>query len=254
MQSAYTIGLLAIYAASLLVLVLLFFVTAPYGRYQRRGWGPAIAERWAWVVMELPAIVMIVICALLAPRAGHQIRLVPVIFLCLWQAHYLYRTFVFPALMRGGEKRFPIVIILFALIYNTSNGFVNGYNLFLSGRVYSVGWLSDGRFIGGFLLFVTGLLIHAFSDRTLRRLRRVHDEGYGIPRGGLFEFISAPNYFGEMLQWVGWAVMTWSFAGLSFAVFTIANLLPRGLRHHRWYRETFDDYPDHRRAVVPFVL
>ena len=75
-----------------------------------------------------------------------------------------------------------------------------------------------------------------------------------IPRGGLFRYLTCPNYFGEMVEWLGWACLTWSLAGLSFFVFTTANLLPRGLTHHRWYREQFPDYPPERRAVLPWVL
>ena len=253
LDSAYSIGLLAIYAASVAVLVTLFFVPAPYGRYQRRGWGPSISARAAWVVMELPAVLVIALCVR-GREAGTASSIVPLVFLALWQIHYLYRTFVFPFLMRGGGKRFPVVLVLFAMIFNTANGFVNGYNLFLSGRIYALSWLADLRFIAGLAIFTAGLLTHALSDRSLRRLRRANEVGYAIPRGGLFELVSAPNYFGEIVQWIGWALMTWSLAGLSFAAFTAANLLPRGIRHHRWYREHFDDYPDRRRAVVPFVL
>ena len=54
--------------------------------------------------------------------------------------------------------------------------------------------------------------------------------------------------------WTGWAIATWSLAGLSFAVFTAANLVPRALANHRWYRETFPDYPRTRRAVIPWLL
>jgi len=254
LQSAYSIGLLAIYAASIAVLVILFFVSAPYGRYQRAGWGPSVTARVAWIVMELPAVLVIAVCAAGAVMSGMAFSPLALVFLAFWEIHYLYRTFVFPLLMRGGEKRFPVVLVVFAMVFNTANGYVNGYNLFLSGRVYAASWLADPRFIAGLAVFVIGLCVHAFSDRTLRRLRRANDEGYSIPRGGLFELVSAPNYFGEIIQWMGWALMTWSLAGLSFAAFTIANLLPRGIRHHRWYRQTFDDYPEDRRAVVPYVL
>lgn len=209
-HSAYSISLLAIYAASAAILIILFFIPAPYGRYQRRGWGPAISARVAWVVMELPAVLVIALCARSRVSGdGAASTAVPLVFLALWQIHYLYRTFVFPLLMRGGGKRFPVVLVLFAIIFNTANGFVNGYNLFLSGRRYSLLWLADPRFIAGLALFTTGLVIHAFSDRSLRRLRRAHDVGYAIPRG---------------------------------------------IGHHRWYREHFEDYPDRRRAVVPFIL
>ena len=97
-------------------------------------------------------------------------------------------------------------------------------------------------------------LMGIVADAVLAGLRRPGETGYKIPRGGLYELISCPNYFGELLEWLGWAIATWSVAGLSFAVFTAANLVPRALTHHRWYREKFPEYPRSRRAVVPFVL
>ena len=70
----------------------------------------------------------------------------------------------------------------------------------------------------------------------------------------MYGFVSCPNYLGEVMIWTGWAIATWSLAGLSFAVFTAANLVPRALANHRWYRETFPDYPRTRRAVIPWLL
>jgi protein-S-isoprenylcysteine O-methyltransferase Ste14 len=66
--------------------------------------------------------------------------------------------------------------------------------------------------------------------------------------------VSCPNYLGEMLEWFGWALATWSIAGLAFALYTVANLLPRALQHHRWYRAKFADYPADRKALVPYVI
>ena len=40
-------------------------------------------------------------------------------------------------------------------------------------------------------------------------------------------------------------------AGLAFAAWTMANLVPRARAHHRWYRERFPDYPARRKALVP---
>src|SRR3546814_18591698 len=80
------------------------------------------------------------------------------------------------------------------------------------------------------------------------------DLGYKIPRGGAFRYVSAANYFGEIVLWTGWAVMSWTAAGALFAIFTVSNLLPRALSHHRWYRENFADYPRERRALIPWQL
>jgi hypothetical protein len=33
----------------------------------------------------------------------------------------------------------------------------------------------------------------------------------------------------------------------------MANLVPRAIATHAWYREKFADYPPERRILVPFV-
>jgi protein-S-isoprenylcysteine O-methyltransferase Ste14 len=203
--------------------------------------------------MESPAVFVIAYCALVALRQGASQLSLPFLFLLMWEIHYIYRTFAFPVLMAGGGKRFPVLLVLFAMVFNSANGFVNGFSLFLSDRVYPDGYLLSVPFIVGATLFFSGLVIHFQSDRILRRMRR-KSSGYAIPKGWLFNLVSAPNYFGEIIQWIGWAILTWSLAGLAFAVFTVANLLPRGLSHHKWYSQHFDDYPEKRRAVIPFFL
>jgi len=45
--------------------------------------------------------------------------------------------------------------------------------------------------------------------------------------------------------------MTWNLAGLMFFVWTIANLLPRAISNHKWYKKNFDAYPDDRKVIVP---
>ena len=102
-------------------------------------------------------------------------------------------------------------------------------------------------------LFLFGFAVTQHADRELFSLRRPGESGYKNPHGGLYRFVSCPNYLGEILEWCGWALATWSLAGLAFALWTIANLVPRARAHHRWYRTTFSEYPAERRAVVPFV-
>ena len=104
------------------------------------------------------------------------------------------------------------------------------------------------------MFFLSGMVIHFHSDAQLRELRNNHGSAYQIPRAGLFKYVSCPNYLGEIIEWLGWGLLIWSWAGLAFALFTIANLGPRAISHHKWYREHFPDYPTRRRALIPFTL
>ncbi len=236
-------------ALAVITFVSLRFVTAPYGRHARAGWGPALAARVGWLVMESPAPLLFLALFLLGPgRAGAA----PLAFLALWESHYLYRSFVYPFTIRG-DRRMPIAIALLAIAFNVLNAYVNAPWISAFGD-YPASWLGDPRFLAGAALFLGGLALNVSSDRALRRLRAPGGSGYAIPRGGAFEWVSCPNYLGEILEWSGWALATWSLAGLAFALYTAANLAPRALAHHAWYRERFPDYPPRRRALVPFVV
>lgn len=92
------------------------------------------------------------------------------------------------------------------------------------------------------------------SDGILINLRKPGETGYKIPKGFLFRFISCPNHFGEMLEWFGFMLMIWNLAGVSFFIWTVSNLLPRALHHHKWYLQHFTDYPKDRKAVFPYIL
>lgn len=97
-------------------------------------------------------------------------------------------------------------------------------------------------------------LVNHHTDRVLMNLRRPGETGYLIPRDGLYRSVSCPNYFGEIVEWFGFALLTWSPAGLVFAVWTTANLLPRALSPMRGIKERFPDYPRERKALVPLIL
>ncbi len=132
------------------------------------------------------------------------------------------------------------------------NGYINGTYLFALSD-YPSDWWSSPQFLSGTVVFFIGYSINKRADRQLRALKKDASGGYVIPNGGLFRYVSSPHYLGEILEWTGWAILTWSLPGLAFAVFTFANLAPRALSHHQWYKSTFPDYPKNRKALLPFI-
>lgn len=238
------------FALAALTFLLLLRVNAPYGRFARPGWGPTLPARFAWVLFESPAVV--VFCWIYV-AGDNALQTVPLVLLAIWLFHYVPRTFLFPFLIRDTGGRIPIVVTLMAIVFNLLNAYINARWISHFGH-YDSGWLMSAPFVTGLTLFVLGWSINQQADYVLRRLRGPGEAHYAIPQGGLYRHISCPNYFGEILEWIGWAILTWSLAGAAFAVFTAANLLPRALASHRWYRATFADYPATRRAVIPFLL
>ena len=226
----------------------LLFIDAPYGRHIRRGWGPTMPNKLAWIVMEIPVVFAFGACFLL----GEQIDTVTAwIFLALWETHYIHRVFIYPFTLRGAGKRMPIIIVGMGFIFNIVTGYLNGRHIFTLSGGYPDTWLGDARFLTGLALFIGGFIINRQADHTLRRLREPGESSYKVPHGGLYRWISCPNYLGEIIEWIGWAIATWSLPGLAFAVWTAANLLPRAQAHHTWYNDRFPDYPPERKALLP---
>jgi 3-oxo-5-alpha-steroid 4-dehydrogenase 1 len=230
--------------------ILLFFVSAPYGKISRAGWGPKVDDAAAWVAMEAVSLAGISFFFLTGNNRG-----VPyLVFFLLWLAHYIYRALIFPFLRRGRTSRMPLAVMLSGMSFNGGNTFFNGWGLFHGDRQLGPDWVVDPRFIVGAALFLGGFILNVHSDHILRNLRRGEDRSYKIPRRGFFRFVSCPNYLGEILEWIGWAVLTWSWAGGTFALWTIANLAPRAASYHAWYKKTFPEYPRQRKALIPFIL
>ena len=209
-----------------------------------------MGNRMAWIVMEAPAPLVF---ALLFVLGKHRDTMTAWAFLLMWEAHYIHRSFIYPFRLRSAGKRMPVAVASMALLFNTGNGYLNGRYLFTLSGGYPDAWLTDARFLAGLSLFLAGYVINRYADRTLRGLRQPGESGYASPWGGLYRWISCPNYFGEIIEWFGWALATWSLPGLAFAVWVVANLVPRARAHHHWYRERFPEYPPERRALLPGV-
>jgi protein-S-isoprenylcysteine O-methyltransferase Ste14 len=247
----FNLLLILSFIVALGIFITLFFISAPYGRHARRGWGLQMPNWLGWLLMESVSAIMMLVMFFVgdAPKTWTS-----VLFLILWEAHYIHRSYIYPFLLRDGQKRMPLLVVGMAVIFNLGNGYVNGRYLFhFSGERYSVSWLLDPRFLIGAAMFIAGFAINHWADNSLRNLRRPGETDYKIPRGGLYDWISCPNYFGEILEWSGWAVATWSLAGLTFAIWTFANLAPRAWSHHKWYREHFREYPADRKALLPGI-
>jgi protein-S-isoprenylcysteine O-methyltransferase Ste14 len=199
--------------------------------------------------MESPAVVLF---AIVYASGANRLDLLPLLFLGMWMVHYVHRAFVFPFRLRSTHAM-PVVIALASFMFQCVNGYANAAWISELGS-YTSAWLSEPRLWLGVALFVVGEAINLHADTVLIGLRRPGEGGYKVPQGGMYRFVTSPNYLGEIVAWTGWALATWSHAGLAFAVFTVANLAPRAWTHHRWYREKFgEDYPRDRKVLIPFV-
>jgi 3-oxo-5-alpha-steroid 4-dehydrogenase 1 len=229
---------------------LLFFKTAPYGRHTTKNWGPTISNRAGWIIMELPALLFFLFFFF----QQNPVFTLPVsVFFALWVIHYFNRSIVYPFRIKTDGKVMPVIIALSAISFNTINTWIVASHLGENWQMYNTAWIYTPQFIVGIILFVSGFVINQYSDYLLINLRKPGETGYKIPRGFLFEYISCPNLFGELIEWIGFFIMTWSLPTFTFALWTFANLAPRAVAHHNWYKEKFSDYPAGRKAFIPFI-
>ena len=246
----YNAILLPWLGVAVFIFILLFFVTAPYGRFSESNWGPMISSTVGWIIQEAVSPIVFGYFFII----GTSIK-TPVmwIFFIIWIGHYFNRSFIYPFRQHKAKNRMPITIMLSAVFFNIINGFTNGYYL---GSIVSNeynNYFFESNFILGMFIFIIGLVINLKSDNILINLKK-ENQGYQIPQGFLYRYISCPNYFGEILEWLGFAIMTWCLPGSIFAIWTMANLIPRAVAHHAWYKSKFKDYPVDRKAIIPFIF
>lgn len=233
---------LVVFGFAAVVFPVLFFVPAPYGRHARPGFGPGLPARTAWVLMESPSVFLFAWLWWRNPGFG---SLTVTALGLAWLAHYVQRTFVFSLLMRDQGKHKPLLTAALAVGFNVLNA---------GGNATSLGPRPpDAALVVGLAVFALGLGLNLHADHVLRTLRKPGETGYRVPHAGLHRYVSAPNYLGEIVEWVGFALAAQTLAAWAFAAFTVANLAPRAWSHRRWYRAQFPDYPPARRALVPFV-
>lgn len=238
---------------ALVVFVALFFVDAGYGKLRSGAWGPAINNKVAWVLMECPVFLVMLY---LWGMSDRRFDTVPFIFFLLFEMHYFQRSFIFPLLLKGNSKM-PIAIVLMGVVFNIVNGYIQGHWIFyLSPEgMYSAEWLTSWQFIVGTIIFLSGFIINMHSDSVIRHLRKPGDTKHYLPRKGMYRFVTSANYFGEIIEWMGFAILTWSAAGAVFLWWTFANLVPRSNSIYKKYKAEFPGEIERLKLkrIFPFI-
>ena len=238
---------------AVIVFVALYFVTAGYGVFYNKKWGFAIPNKIGWILMESPVFIAMILLCVLSER---DTNLVCLIFLILFEIHYFHRSFIFPFLIRG-KSVMPLSVILMGMVFNTLNALMQGGWIFYVSPVnmYEISWLTTPQFIIGTIIFFTGMIVNIHSDYIIRHLRKPGDTNHYLPKKGMFRYVTSANYFGEFVEWLGFAILTWSLSGAVFALWTFANLAPRAAKIYDNYKKEFGDELDTKKVkrIIPFI-
>ena len=249
----YNLILIVMTIIAVFVFVALYFVKAGYGRFYTQKWGLCVNNRLGWVLMESPVFILMAIFCLASDRYASWPHLLPFLF---FELHYFQRSFIFPCLIRGKGKM-PISVIIMGLIFNSMNAVMQGGWVFIVSPddYYTASWFTTPQFIIGTIIFFFGMFVNIQSDYIIRHLRKPGDTKHYFPKKGMFRYVTSANYFGELLEWIGFAVLTWSWAGVVFAIWTFANLAPRAKSIRDSYKEQFPEEFVGRniKCIIPFI-
>lgn len=240
---------------AVIVFLCLYFVKAGYGMFRTKQWGWSIDNKLAWVLMEAPAFVMML---LVWTASDVTLRSLPaaLALLAMFELHYFQRSFVFPFLMKG-KSRMPVTIMMMGVVFNSINALLIGAYTFNGanaqydelGADYFLQW----NFLLGVLVFFLGMAINWHSDHVIRHLRKPGDTKHYLPAKGMYKYVTSGNYFGELVEWTGFALAAAHPAGWMFVIWTAANLVPRAHAIHKRYRQEFGEAVGSRKRIIPFV-
>ena len=244
----YSYFLIILSVIGVFVLIGLQFVKAGYGMFRTEQWGITIDNRIGWCIMEIVIFISLPITYLFS-QCHEQICFV---FLLIFEAHYFQRSIIFPLLMNKSEM--PIVIVIMSSIFNIANTYTQaGWLFYYHPENYYNNWLYKPYFYIGFIVFITGMAINIHSDYIIRHLRKPGEHVHRLPKGGLFDYVTGAQYFGEIVEWIGYSILTMSPGALVFAWFTFCNLFPRAVQTHQKYHQDFKDAVGDRKIIFPFI-
>ena len=245
----YNLFLAIMAGVAVIVFIALYFVEAGYGYLFNPKYGFPVPNKIAWVLMECPVFFAMAWLWWMSPV---KYEAAPLMLFLIFQTHYFQRSFIFPMLIRGKSKM-PVGIMLMGMVFNTLNAVMQGGWIFYFGDYTD--WMSKPYIYIGTAIFLFGFITNLHSDYIIRNLRKPGDTKHYIPKGGMFKYVSSANYFGEFMEWVGYAIASWSVAGVVFAWWTFANLAPRaGDLRKRYEQEFGEEFTKlKRKRIIPFI-
>lgn len=77
---------------------------------------------------------------------------------------------------------------------------------------------------------------------------------YLVPTGGLFDYVTMPHYFFELIAWLGIAIVSQDLNVYLVFASMCTYLLTRAKATKIWYLKNVNNYPEDRKVLVPFII
>ena len=196
--------------------------------------------------------------------------IISIIFVMIWAIRL--GIFLFKRVIKVGEdKRFEHAkksFSKFLMFFNISAlwVFLTIVNV-LTMIINNSDSVADLFFITGYSISIIGFIIEVVADIQKRKFRmKISNKGQFI-NSGLWSISRHPNYFGEMMIWVGMSFVTipiligWQFITLISPIFVIflltkvsgINLLEASANDKWGADKNYQDYKDKTSVLIPFL-
>ena len=196
-------------------------------------------SKMAWTIMESSSIVSAVLT--LSVNLNKKVNILSAFFFLL---HYIHRSFIYTRFI-SSKSVTPINIFISSFIFCTLNGYCQASSWF-----YNKSTITELNKYIGIILFVFGMSLNILSDYYMLYQKKKYKK-YILPSSIFHKFILSPNYLGEIIEWIGYAILVNDIRATSFAIFTISNLVPRAVLNLDYYIELFN--VNNKKAIIPFI-
>ena len=127
--------------------------------------------------------------------------------------------------------------------------------------------IGDGYFFIGLIIWLIGFATEVTADEQKRRFRNNAENNGQFITTGLWSISRHPNYFGEIMVWIGMAVISfpvlsgWQYATLISPVFVTVLLtrvsginLLEASSDQKWdHLESYKEYKQKTPVLIPFI-
>jgi 3-oxo-5-alpha-steroid 4-dehydrogenase 1 len=237
---------------SVVSFIALQFIPAHYGKfYDSKKNLPAVSNRFGWFVEETPNIIITLYYGYYFWKESANFNLINYFMISFFFVHYIHRSFIYPFKL-ANTKKLPLDVMVIGCSFCLANALMQNRSIFLFSK-YSWDEINPAILAFGIILFLTGMYINIYHDYLMISLKK-GSNSYVLPSGGLFDYIASPNYFGEIIEWIGFALIVNTYSSWIFVFSTISNLSPRALQTLQWYKTKFENYPKERKAIIPYII
>lgn len=229
--------------------------------------GPQISWKWVFVAEYLGPLLLYPIFFLqpawiygeealaVSVKDAVWVREVQVAALVAWTVHYAKRELETLFVHRFSHATMPLMNLAKNCSYYW--GFAAYVSYFVNHPLYTPP--PPDLVYSGACLFYFMEIGNFTCHWTLRQLRPPGTRIRAIPTGGLFDYVTCPNYTYEILAWFGFNLMTSTVAGGLFMLAGATQMIIWAQGKHRNYRKEFNGndgkplYPKSRKMLVPFI-